>query len=478
MGKYKYLIKNIGLLTLSSFATKLLSFFLVPLYTSILTTEQYGTYDLFMTTVGVLLPILTLNIQDAVLIFALDKDYDNKTVIRIGMKYLLVSNVLVAAGLLVNNIFVFSSLGKQYAIFFFLMFLTQSLSGVITCYIRGIDRVADLSVSSVIASVITIGLNIIFLVYFKWGLVGYFLANIIGPLVQSIYLAIRANVHIDTLRKDNTAIESNGNVTPKVLEKKMTDYSKPLIANALAWWVNNASDRYVVIFFCGLAANGVYSVASKIPSILNIFQTIFNQAWTLSAVKDFDPNDESGFFAKTYRTYNCLMTIVCSMIIVFDKILAKILYAQNFYDAWKYVPWLTIAILFGAMSGYIGGFFSAVKNSKVFAISTVVGAISNIVLNIIFTPVIGPMGAAIATTISYGEVFFIRFFQSRKYIKLKINVVRDVCSYILLIIQAIALCTIENQIFMYGVIIGLFLVVVVCYVADMKLVLSKLVHRK
>ena len=172
------------------------------------------------------------------------------------------------------------------------------------------------------------------------------------------------------------------------------------------------------------------------------------------------------------------MTIVCSMIIVFDKILAKILYAQNFYDAWKYVPWLTIAILFGAMSGYIGGFFSAVKNSKVFAVSTVVGAISNVVLNIIFTPVIGPIGAAIATTICYGEVFFIRFFQSRKYIKLKINVVRDVCGYILLVIQAIALCTIENQIFMYGVVIGLFLVVVVCYFTDMKLVLSKLVHRK
>ena len=258
----------------------------------------------------------------------------------------------------------------------------------------------------------------------------------------------------------------------------MLSYSKPLIANALAWWVNNASDRYIVIFFCGLAANGVYSVASKIPSILNVCQSIFNQAWELSAVKDFDPNDESGFFAKTYRTYNCLMTIVCSIIIVFDKFLAKILYAQNFYDAWKYVPWLTIAILFGAMSGYIGGFFSAVKNSKVFAVSTVVGAISNIVLNIIFTPVIGPMGAAIATTICYGEVFFIRFFQSRKYIKLKINVVRDVCSYILLVVQAIALCIIKNEIFMYGVVIGLFLVVVVCYVADMKLVLSKLVHRK
>ena len=73
MNRYNYLFKNIGILTLSSFATKLLSFFLVPLYTNILTTTEYGTYDLLNSTIGILLPILTLDIQEAVLRFALDK---------------------------------------------------------------------------------------------------------------------------------------------------------------------------------------------------------------------------------------------------------------------------------------------------------------------------------------------------------------------------------------------------------------------
>ena len=89
MGKYKYLIKNMGLLTLSSFATKLLSFFLVPLYTSVLSTGEYGTYDLFNTTIGLLFPILTLDIQEGVLRFALDKDNDNRDVFAIGGKMLL-----------------------------------------------------------------------------------------------------------------------------------------------------------------------------------------------------------------------------------------------------------------------------------------------------------------------------------------------------------------------------------------------------
>ena len=88
MNRYRYLLKNIGLLTLSSFATKLLSFFLVPLYTNILSTTEYGTYDLFNTTIGILLPILTLNIQEAVMRFSIDSKYDRKSIVTVAARYL------------------------------------------------------------------------------------------------------------------------------------------------------------------------------------------------------------------------------------------------------------------------------------------------------------------------------------------------------------------------------------------------------
>ena len=229
MNKYKYLFKNIGLLTLSSFATKLLSFFLVPLYTNILTTTEYGTYDLFNTTVGVLLPILTLNVQDAVMRFAMDSKSNRKAIISVAMKILLVANTVVAVGLIVNAAFGISSLVKDYSIFFFLMFFMQSLSGVVTYYIRGIDKIADLSVSSVLVSAFTIGCNIVFLAVFHWGLTGYFLGNIIGPLVQSLYLIARSRLIHDTDLRADFSEE----------KRAMLDYCKPMIANSVAWWVNN-----------------------------------------------------------------------------------------------------------------------------------------------------------------------------------------------------------------------------------------------
>ena len=461
---YRYLFNNIGLLTLSNFATKFLSFFLVPLYTNVLTTTEYGTYDLFNATIGVLLPVLTLNIQESVLRFALDKKTNREAIVTISAKYLLISNFLVIIGLIFNRITNLNAMIAEYGIYFFLMFFVQSLVGVITCYIRGVDRVADLSVSSVITSIVTISCNIIFLVVFKWGLPGYFLANIIGPLVQCIYLMVRSSF-LNEIRFEQFTTE----------EEAMTNYSKPLIANSIAWWVNNVSDRYVIVFFCSLAENGVYSVAGKIPSILNIFQTVFNQAWTLSAVKDFDSEDKNGFFTNTYKAYNCMMVIICSSIIVADNVLAKFLYAKDFYVAWKYVPWLTVAILFGALSGYLGGFFSAVKDSKLFATSTIMGAIINLFLNFVFTPVYGAMGAAIATAISYIVVWAFRYVQSRKYIRLKINLTRDIIAYILLIVQSL-LILIEG-LKMYFFVGSVFLVICFLYIKDIMLVLNKIFKR-
>lgn len=465
MNRYRYLFKNIGLLTLSSFATKLLSFFLVPLYTNILTTIEYGTYDLFNSTIGILLPILTLNIQEAVLRFSLDKKKSRDSIVSISAKYLLISNLLIVIGLFINKLLNLNLIISKYSILFFLMFLVQSLSGVMSCYIRGTDRITDLSISSVITSIVTITCNIVFLIVFKWGLIGYFVANIIGPLVQSIYLMIRSNYikHIKLVRYLSE-------------EKEMTFYSKPLIANSIAWWINNVSDRYVIVFFCGLAENGIYSVAGKIPSILNIFQSIFNQAWTLSAVRDFDPDDKDGFFSDTYRTYNCLMTIICSGIILFDKPLAKFLYAKDFYVAWKFVPWLTIAILFGALSGYIGGFFSAVKNSKIFATSTTIGAVINLFLNFIFTPFYGAIGAAVATSISYLLVWAFRFYQSQKYIKLRVNIRKNAISYLLLVIQATILDIADGTI-MYILVSVLFVGICLTYANDIVLIMNKVSRR-
>ncbi|MGP8310862.1 oligosaccharide flippase family protein [Enterocloster aldenensis] len=426
MSQVKYLAKNVGLLSLGQLGTKILTFLLVPLYTNILTTDQYGTYDLINTTVSLLVPILTLNTADSALRFSLEKRDSLSSIFTTSLKYILVGSIAILLLIGINAKLRLLTVLDAFWPYLLMMFICNSFNGVITSFTRGLDRIADIAIGGLICSVFMISLNIAFLILFDMGLKGYFLAHIISTITQTFYLFGKCKcwkyISTKSVKKD--------------VANEMVVYSIPLIANSIAWWINNASDRYIITWLCGLSINGVYSVGYKIPSILNIFQTIFNQAWTLSAVKDFDPVDQNGFFSGLYNLYNFGMVIICSILIASSRILAHFLYAKEFFFAWVYVPFLLIAIVFGSLSGYIGGIFSAVKDSKIHAQSTVIGALVNTVLNIVLVFNIGPLGAAIATAVAYLVVWIIRLKHMNKYIQIKLFLVRDSFSYLLLIAQS------------------------------------------
>lgn len=468
MGKYKYLLKNMGLLTISQFGAKLLSFLLVPLYTSILTTEEYGTFDFFNTTIFLLVPILTISIMQSVMRFCLDKTSDKQAVFSIGLKIVTQGSFIFLALILLNKYLNLIPILNQYTAFLILMYVTSALNELFSCFARGIDDMVAISISGILSTAVMLGLNILFLVYLKMGIVGYFYANIISVAMSVLFLAIHTKfwkyVRFSSL--------------PASLRKEMIAYSTPLILNSIAWWVNNASDRYAIIALCGVAANGVYAVGYKIPNILNMFQTVFNQVWTLSAVKDYDKDDNSGFFSQIYNIYNFLLVLVCAILIAGARILAHLLYAGDFFMAWQYVPFLMIAIIFGALSGYIGGIFSAVKNSKVYAYSTVVGAVSNIILNIVLILWLGPLGAAVATSASYCIVWIIRLIHLRKYIKIRINILRDCCAYGILVLQSILLLIIRQEtLLLYALQLGLICLLICLFLKELKNTVTTLLQK-
>lgn len=425
----RYLAKNMLFLTVGQFGTKLLSFFLVPLYTSVLTSAEYGTYDLYSATVSLFVPILTLNIADSTTIFLLDKANSKQGIISISLKYYFCSLVIFAAAICLNLAFKFLPLFNEYPVFLFLMFAVNGLVNLLLCYARGLDRIKDVSVSGVLCSAVMIALNIVFLIPLHLGLKGYYIATICGSLVQIFYLCVSIKIFkfIKFKRQD------------KSLKKEMLGYSCPMILNTVSWWINSVSDRYMVTAFCGVVANGIYSVAYKIPSILTMFQSIFSQAWTLSAVQDFDSEDKSGFFSRMYSLYNVCMVLLCSVLILADKFIAHILYAKDFYEAWRYVPFLLVSVVFGSLSGYLGGIFSAVKDSRSFASSTVAGAVLNIGLNFFLIRLWGALGAAVATMASYVLVWAMRLYKAKKIMRLEVSLLRDCVSYVLLVFQCVAM---------------------------------------
>lgn len=466
MKKYKYLLTNIGLLTLSSFSSKFLSFLLVPLYTSVLTTDQYGTYDIFNTTVMLLIPILTLGIFESVLRFSLDNNIDSRQVYSIGRRIFLEGLSLLIILLVLNYIFNIVPIVREYSWCLLFLYIATAYSQLLQYYARGEEKISLLSVFGIVSSIISLLLNILFLVGFRWGLLGYFYATILGLLIPSFYLAMS----LQTWKYRKIAVDTK-------LKTKMLEYSKPMIINSVSWWINNSSSKYIIIWLCGISENGLYSVGYKIPTILNVFQQIFNQAWTLSSVKEFDRNDTDGFFARTYTVYNLSMILVCSVLIVMTKVLAQVIYMDKFYVAWKYVPFLMISIVFSANSGLLGGVFSAVKDSKKYSISTTLGAIVNILMSLIGVYFLGGIGAAIANCISFMIVWVVRLFFVKKYMVLKINLVRDCCAYTVLVVQSIVILQISRPELLYITEVILFLAIIVLYFKEFRILFDSLRKR-
>lgn len=424
--RFKYLFKNLGILTISNFASKILVFLLVPLYTSVLSTTEYGTYDLVITTISMLFPILTVNVVDAVMRFCIDKEISKEDVALIGIKYITIS--ICAVGLILSfmhwlNVFP-NLLGlKRYI---FLYYLSYVLNQFFIQFAKGLEKVKYMGIAGVLSTIVMLGANVFFLLVLKLGLPGFFIANILAQIVPTLYYFVKLRFW-----KYIRALQIN-----KDLEKQMFYYCAPLLFTTLGWWVNSAADRYTVTFICGVAANGILSVSYKIPSIINTLQSIFTQAWQISAIKEYGEKDVSEFYGKTFIYLNILMSAVCSGLIILSKPLAHILYAKDFYSAWQYVPFLLISSVLNCASGFIGPILSAKKDSKNMALSSIYGAIINIFLNIGLVYIIGAQGATIATAISSYLIFYFR----KKSVKNEFHVKefwRILLTWMLLVCQAI-----------------------------------------
>lgn len=396
--RFKYLFKNLGILTVSNFASKILVFLLVPLYTSTLSTIEYGTYDLVVSTIALSYPILTVNVADAVMRFCMDKACAKDEVAIIGIRYVLASICVVGLALYILHWLDVSFSMGGLEIYIFWYYLFYALNQFFIQYAKGLEAVKDMGVAGVVSTVVMIGGNVLFLLVFQMGLSGFFIANILAQVVPTFYFFIKLKFW-----KYIKAIRTN-----KKLETQMLSYCVPLLCTTLGWWVNSAVDRYVVTFFCGVAANGLLSVAYKIPSIINTIQGIFIQAWQISAIKEYGETDVASFYGRTFSYLNVIMAAVCSWLIILSKVLAHILYANDFYVAWQYVPFLLISGVLNCSSGFIGPILSAKKDSKAMALSSVYGSIVNIVLNIILVYLIGIQGATIATIVSSYIIYHFR----------------------------------------------------------------------
>lgn len=423
--KYLYLVKNIGIFTISNFATKFLTFLIVPFYTYYLSTEQYATIDLINTTVSLFLPIFTICISDSLLRFTISNISDSEQIYSISVNITIIGGISL---IILSPILKYFNFLENYVNQFIVIFILNSFLNIFSNYARAVNKIKCVMVGSIINTLTLLTLNVFFIGFFKLGTNGYLAAMIISLFVTNL-------VYVYTVKPPKIKFIPYKKLFKEKMSKKMLKYSLPLIPNSIFWWINSALDRYCLNILIDLSSVGIYSVANKIPSILSVFISIFSQAWNLSAFKEYDDKDYN-FFNKVFKLFLSSMVILSTLLILFTKVLATILFQKEFFIAWKIVPILIITFFINSLNVYLGSLYTASKETKGLFTTTFIGAICNMILNFLFITFFGITGAAIATCTSNLVVFLFRYIFTKKKFNLKINIAFISISIILLSIQS------------------------------------------
>ena len=399
-----YLIKNTVIFTIGNLATKFISFFLVPLYTNTLSTTEYGTVDLVSTICNVLAPIMILNISESVMRFSLDREADYSQILSIGILIYFFSLIL---GLLIFPINSLVPLTDEYSIYIYFNTVMYAGSQLFLCYLRGKERLAAYAIGGVIQTLTLACFNIFFLLNLKLGIHGYFLSMILSSAITMFYAGVSGKVWTVIY---HFSINKN-------LFMQMVKYSIVLIPNTFMWWIMNASDRIMITAIVGAAANGIYAISYKLPTLVSTFTGIFNQAWSYSAIKEEGSEDEVEFNNKVLNTLISFSMLVGIGLLTVAKPFLKLYVSFAYFEAWRYIPFLTIGCIYLTLGTFMATSYTVHKDSFGYLFSAMFGAVFNIALNFWIIPAIGVYGAAIATCVNYIAVFVFRAIHTKKYIR-------------------------------------------------------------
>ena len=457
MNKYKTLATNTIIFAISAFGSKLLVFVLMPFYTRVLNTDGYGTVDNIVQASNFLIPLATIGINNAIIRFGLEKGIDRKGVFTIGTIVFSVGFLIV---LLLSPIVGMFDIISEYTVYMYLYVFVASLHGLTSQFVRTLGYVRLYAFDGILATVLAILFNILFLGYFDMGIDGYMWAMILTDAIAITFLTVCVKLYrFFSLRHVN-----------KMLAEAMLKYSIPLIPNTICNWFINISSRFIITAILGVSANGIYSVSSKIPSVLLIVANIFGEAWQISAISEEE--GRTRFFSNICRMYQSVAFVMASGLILTAKLSTKILAAPEFFEAWRYLPFLVISSMFACIANFLTSVYMVEKKSVNTFVTTFIGAAVNIALTFALIGKFGCMGVAFANLVSYVIMFVIRAVDTRKYIKIHWNMRFFVTNIVLIAIQcAVMLTEVKGHL----IISALITIFIVCI--NFKILLGTIVNK-
>ncbi len=368
MSIFNRLAKSTGIYFLGNVSSKLIGFFMLPLYTAYISTADYGNYDLYCTYATFVAGILYFNLWYGVLRYAVDSRED-----EVKYKYVFSGLGIFAASTVVYCV-AFIVLGQFVTINYlgWVMFfgIASSAQGLFGYYARSWGYNGCYALSGVCAAFLQAGLNIVLIVFVGMDYRAMYISYVAGIFVQTIIIAAKIKL----------VSRFNWRHFDAVAMKDIVRFSIPLCISTVSYWFLTSFNRVVISNILGAESNGLFSIAAKFGMMISFMVSCFTLAWQELAYTRSDHSEEtSTFYTDAINIFAKVLTAVFSIMVPMVYVVFPILINENYADAKNIVPIYMLATLMDVFHAFLASIIGAYKNNSIVFISTLVSCMINIV---------------------------------------------------------------------------------------------------
>lgn len=394
------IFKSSIIYAIGNFGSKVLSLALVSLFSFYLTKEEYGIYDFIITSATFLVPIITLQIGDAAYreLFDVSEHDKRSRIISSSLAYFLISYIVVFILLLLISRFFNIYFLKEFLVLLFFSCLFPFLLRIV----RGLGKTKLYAISGILLTFLLLLFSVFFLVKLEMGINGLLLASILSHFFTCLFLFIKSQLY-----KYLKVVTINSETISRLLK-----YSWPLVPSSISWFLITISDRFIILFWLDMDANGIFSVSTKYPGILITLNYVF-----YLAVQDHALNNKFGFNSNIFNSYVKFNFTLVNILILITPFLTKFILSKEFFDAWKYTPLLYISTAYMGFASYIEAYYVRLRDTKGVFYTTIIGGITNLIVSGGLMPFIGLYAPALGSLLGFLIMFVIRY----NYVRRRIN---------------------------------------------------------
>ena len=367
---------------------------IVPVYTSILSPEQYGLYSLSIA----VLSFLCIIFSDWIGLSGL-RFFKHHQMTQDMPKYLttlvtmLASNIFlmfILAFIFRHNFYDFFHIPVKYFFAILFLIIPVAIRALLFQLLRAQLKSISFTVSTIANQIMTILLSVFFVKVFHMGAIALLLGMAVSISLTDLLLIYQSNI-LSWFKLQK--IEWNS-VLP------IMTYGVPIAATSLSAWIINQSNKIIMNNIHGFSQVGIVGVAYglTLPLLMTIF-SIITVAAIPRIINMYEEKIDVRPLISRFAGYFVLIALpIITVISVYSVDYVHMLSSNDkFLDAFKLIPYFAFGTFFMAMADYTTLQYHLANKTYIDFIIKLVSGITGVVLNILLIPSMGLIGVGIAT---------------------------------------------------------------------------------